>query len=187
MALLLYQMVAAGDYTSNQLIIIGGLILLSPLIFWWSHKDRRDAEPLVRFLRDAVTISGRTLREKSTSAVVAEGFTLNVAGEPHKGPVTTEAIHDALLGVGPDDFVILELGPETYVQTASRDGGYIIEMREGGNEHHFQATRRGAAPAAAGVSNSTFTFEEVREAFTAYASKAPMPHFLRWERMHLAD
>jgi hypothetical protein len=39
-ALLLYQMVSADDYTSNQLVVIGGLILLSPLVFWWSHKDR---------------------------------------------------------------------------------------------------------------------------------------------------
>jgi len=31
-----------------------------------------------------------------------------------------------------------------------------------------------------------FTFEEVRDAFMAYASEAPMPHVVLWERMHLA-
>lgn len=187
MGLLLYQMVSAGDYTSNQLAIIGGLILLSPLIFWWSHKDRREAEPLVRFLRDAVTISGRTLRAKSATVTISEAFTLNVGGENHTRPATPDAIHDALLGVGAGDFVILESGAETYIQTASRHGGYILEMREGDNQQHFRAIRRSVAPTAASDLKSIFTFEEVREVFMAYASEAPMPHFLIWERMHLAE
>lgn len=187
MAFLLYQMVSAGDYTTNQLVIIGGLVLLSPLIFWWSHKDRREAEPLVRFLRDAITISGQSLRTKAATVTVSNALTLNVGGELREGPVTPEAIHDALLAVGAGDFVILESGPETYIQTASRDGGYILEKRDGDNEWHFQALRRAVVPIASGGSNAVFTFEEVREAFMAYASGAPMPLFVTWERMHLAD
>lgn len=187
MALLLYQMVSAGDYTANQLIIIGGVILLSPLIFWWSHKDRREAEPLVRFLRDTVSISGRTLRAKSASVTVSKALILNVGGENRVGPVTAEAIHDALVGLGAGDFVILELGSETYIQTASRDGGYAIEMREGDNQRHFQAVRRSSASAAAVGANVIFTLEEVLAAFMAYASEGPMPHFLMRERLHLAE
>lgn len=187
MAFLLYEMISAGDYTTNELVIIGGLILLSPLIFWRSHKDRREAEPLVRFLRDAITISGQTLRAKAASVTVLEMFTLNVGGEYREGPVTPEAIHDALLAVDAGDFVILESDPETYIQTASRDGGYILEKRDGDNQRHFQALRRGVVPIATCGSNSVFTFEEVREAFMAYASRTPMPPFVTWESMHLAD
>ncbi len=187
LALLLYQMVSAGDYTAKQVFIIGGVILLSPLIFWWSHKDRREAEPLVRFLRDALTISGRTLRAKSASVTVSQAFTLSIGGENHAGPVTSDVIHDALVGVGVGNFVILELNPETYIQTAPRDGGYILEMRDGDNQRHFQAIRRSIVPSEAGNANYIFTFEEVREAFMAYASEAPMPHFLIWDRKHVAS
>lgn len=186
MAFLLYQMVSAADYTTNQLVIIGGLILLSPLTFWWSHKDRREAEPLVRFLRDVITVSGQSLRAKAGSVTVSNAFNLNVSGEHREGPVTPEAIHDALLAVGAGDFVILESGPQIYIQTASRDGGYILEKRDGDNERHFQARRRAVVPIAPGASNDVFTFEEVREAFMAYASGATMPPFVTWERMHLA-
>jgi hypothetical protein len=81
--------------------------------------------------------------------------------------------------------VILSSGPETYIQTASREGGYILERRDGDSHRHFHAVRRSAAPIEASASNSIFTFEEVREAFMAYATEAPMPDFLRWEGMHL--
>jgi hypothetical protein len=29
---------------------MGGLTLGAPLAFWWAHKDRHQADPLVRFL-----------------------------------------------------------------------------------------------------------------------------------------
>jgi hypothetical protein len=82
--------------------------------------------------------------------------------------------------------VILASGPETYIQTASRDGGgYILEMREGDSRRHFQAVRRSGLPTEASGSNPIFTFEEVREAFMSYAIEAPIPHFLGWESMQL--
>jgi hypothetical protein len=187
MAFLTIDLISEGSASIRQLLVISIIFLVGgPLIYWTAHKDRREAESLVRFLRDAVTISGRTLRAKSAGATISKAFTLNVSGENRAGHVTPDAIHDALLGVGEGDFVILELGPETYIQTASSDGGYILEMREGDDQRHFQATRRGVAPAAASGSNSIFTFEEAREAFMAYASEAPIPHFLMWKRMDLA-
>jgi hypothetical protein len=185
MPLLLYKMVSAGDYTSTQLIIPGGLVLFSPLIFWWSHKDRRQAEPLVRFLRDTVTGAGRDLRAKSSKITLSKALTLNVAGENLNGPVTPDAIHDALLAVGAGGFVILLSAPENYIQTAFRDGGYVLEKREGCREQHFEAKRRSATTSASNDAKSALTFEEVREAFVAYASEGATPPFLRWERMHL--
>ncbi len=83
--------------------------------------------------------------------------------------------------------MILELSPLTYIQTAFRDGGYMLEMREDEDQRHFRAIRRSGVTAAAGDSNFIFKFEEVREAFMSYASEAPMPHFLMWERMHFAE
>ena len=185
--LLLYKMVSAGDYNSKQLIIAGALILFSPLVFWWSHKDRRQAEPLVRFLRDTLTVDGRELRAKSSEAAISRALTLTVAGEDWIGPITPEAIHDVLLGVGEGDFVILALAPENYIQTAFRDGGYLLEKREGSKEKHFSARCRRVATAARNDAKSVLTFEEVREAFMAYACGGAMPPFITWERMHLAE
>ena len=184
--LLLYEIVSAGEYTPDQFIIVGGLILLIPLMFWFSHKDRRQAEPLVRFLRDTVTIRDRKLRANPPVLAVPETVTLNAGGELHDGPVTWDALHDALLNIGSGDFAILEAAPERYIQTAFRDGGYVVEMRDGGARRHFEATRRDAAPSTANEAASIFTFEEVREAFIAFATGAPMPPFLLWKPMQLA-
>ncbi len=116
---------------------------------------------------------------------ISKAFSLDVGGERRKGPVTPASIHDALLGIGAGDFVILASASETYIQTAFRDGAYVIEMRDGGDQRHFRALRR-IVPTAASASNVVFSFEEVREAFMAYASKAPMPPFVMWEGMDLA-
>lgn len=132
-----------------------------------------------------MTTSGRTLREKAATLTVSKAFTLNVGGDSRADPVTPDAIHEALLALGAGDFVILESGPETYIQTTFRDGGYILEMRDGDKLRHFQAKRRSVAPKSPSESHSMFTFEEVREAFIAHASEAPTPPFLTWERMHL--
>lgn len=184
--LLLVLMISAGDYTANHLVFTGVFVLFSPLAFWWSHKDRRQAEPLVRFLRDSVTVSGRTLRAKSSATALSKAFTLNVGGDDLKGAVTPESIHDALLAVGEGNFVILSSAPEDYIQTTFRDGDYVLEKREGSNEQHFEAKRRSVAASDATDAKSLLTFEEVREAFIAYASEDSMPTTIFWERVQVA-
>src|SRR3546814_13192425 len=66
---------------------------------------------------------------------------MSIGGERFSGVVTPNAIHDALIAVGTGSFVILEAGPETYIQTASREGAYIVEKRDGGSFEHFRALR----------------------------------------------
>jgi hypothetical protein len=188
LALLWYPMLADGAYSTKQIAITGGgLMALFLLVFWTKHAFRRDAEPLVRFVRDVVTASGRPARAKSATVAVSKALTLDVGGETREGPVTPDAIHDALVGLGTRDFVILASGPETYIQSASHDGGYVLEMRKGDELKHFQAVRRTGARAAACAPEIVFTFEEALEAFLAYAAEAPMPRFLSWERMPLAE
>lgn len=179
LAFALYQMVAAGDYTLGAVIVGGGLILLSPLILWLGHVERRRAEPLVRFVQDAVARAEGRGPARSAGATASGAMTLTAAGEDRPGP-TGEEIHDALLAVGDGDFAILAVDEDTYIQTAFRDGGYILERRDGSAGVHFQARRR------EGAGGMILTFEEVREAFLAYAADAPSPVWLVWERMILA-
>lgn len=180
MAIMAYVMHAS----IRQIAIPGAFFLVMMLLVLWSkHAFRREAEPLVRFLNDVACRSGRASSAKSTSAAVSKRFRLNVSGEDHAGPTTPQVIHDALLNLGSGDFVILSTGEEAYIQTASRDGdGFILEKREGSAEQHFQAVRRNGSQTAI-VDPLIFTFDEINDAFAAYASDAPMPSYLTWTPM----
>jgi hypothetical protein len=186
MTLLTYQLIAEGSASPRQLLGIAAALLIGgPVVYWVAHKDRRRAEPLVRFLSDSLTTSGRTLRRKSAAMTISQGFALNVGGEELAGPVKPASIHDALVGVGEGSFVVLESHPETYIQTASLNGGYIVEKRDGDSRAHFRAARRNGIPAAAEGGKYIFEFEEVRDIFMAYATAAPMPNLVIWERLDL--
>lgn len=178
MALILYWMVVSGEASTKQIVIIGGVLLLSPLVFWFGHKDRRASEPLVRFLDDAITVSGQSLRSKWAGVTLAGPLSMTMSGDAFNRPVTPDAIHEALLGAGTDDFVILQFGPEDYFQALARDGRFTIEKREGDRLRHFQATRSNGAP-------RDFSFEESLAAFMAYATKSDMPTVIRWQPMNV--
>jgi hypothetical protein len=55
MPLFLYDSIQAGDFTLTSLFVLSYL-----LVFWLSHRDRREAEPLVRFLKEAASAPGRS-------------------------------------------------------------------------------------------------------------------------------
>jgi len=166
---------------------VGAAVFLvaAPLVYWAAHKDRRQGEPLVRFVSDAMTDSDRTPRRKSAPVTIRQGLALSIGGDAPIEAIDSVSIHDALVGVEPDGFVILESGPETYIQTAFRHGGYVVEKREGNGQEHFRALRRTNNPVTAKRPNDVFDFEEAREIFMAYASGASAPLFLTWERMLL--
>ncbi|WIW90492.1 hypothetical protein K3M67_21015 (plasmid) [Sphingobium sp. V4] len=184
MAFIVFQLISSGQASTRQLVVIALVFMVGgPLIYWSAHKDRREAEPLVRFLHDTVTISGKALRTRPPKGVIRSDLVLIIAGEQFEGPPTTEALHDSLLNVGPRAFVILEAGPETYLQTAFQDGNYVIEMREGDSQHHFSAVSGKFTSSSETAPNETFNFDEVREIFLAYATGSSMPRWLRWERI----
>ncbi|WP_311270124.1 hypothetical protein [Sphingobium sp. WCS2017Hpa-17] len=188
MIFLIYKLILEGAASFPQLLVIAVFFLLGgPLIYWLAHKDRREAEPLTRFLRDTLTVSGKTLRRKSAAAAISSELVMFIGGERFSGIVTPNAIHDALIAVGTGSFVILEAGPETYIQTASRDGAYIVEKRDGGSFEHFRALRRKDNLRLAERQKDLFDFEEVREVFMAYASEAPVPPIITWEKIHLGE
>jgi hypothetical protein len=189
MAWIVFTMIADGSVSARELVVFALVFLIGgPLMYWSAHKDRRDAEPLVRFLRDAITAGGQALRAKSATVDISPALSLDIAGETCEQPLTPAMIHDALLNAGARTSVILASGPESYIQTVFRDGSYIVEMRKGGSHYHFKAVRR---PTAMSLSENDsvmhFNFEEVCEAFMAYATGSPTPHFLKWEPMRLAD
>lgn len=182
----LIDLARGESQASPQFILLGVLIFIGvPLSLWFSHKDRLEAEPLVRFLNDAITPSGAELRRKSANVSISKGLMLSVSEERVAQEVTASLIYDTLLALSAHRSVLLESSPENYMQTAIRDGSYVIEKREGSSLAHFKAVRRTGARVTGGSSAELFNFEEVLETFLAYASGAEAPTFLAWEPLQL--
>jgi hypothetical protein len=182
MAWLVFKMVSEGQASGRQLLVIALVFLVGgPLMYWWAHKERKDAEPLVRFLRKALAEPDARSKSLVTSRKIREGLRLILNGNCLEGPVTEEVIQSAFMRVGNGDFLIVESGPQEYLQTASHDGGYILEVRKDGPGEHYQAIRNGKAVAEPATADDTFTFEEISAAITAYVAGSSMPSFLRWQ------
>lgn len=181
---LLFEAVMAEQNELGDIAILGGAIMLAVLCFWWAHRARREAEPLVRFLHDTITAAGRSLRATSAIATVSEGLTLDMGRGDGGTPASAMAIHAALVDLAEGHFVILSAAPENYIQAISRDGGFMIETRRGPGQH-FQAMRRNASDA--DKLRFHFSFEEALAAFKAFASGTEMPTSLIWIPMTLSD
>jgi len=181
---ILFEMVAADQSQWKNVAIICALIIFALLVFWWAHQDRRQAEPLVRFLRDALTSDDQLRHTAPASDAIYQGMSLHIGGQARSEPTSAMAVHLALLDLSENDFVILEAAPEKYIQTMSQNGSFIIEMRRGAGQH-FQAARRGAPDTEKARFN--FSFEEAREALTAFGSGADAPWAMVWLPMSPRD
>src|SRR3546814_20583514 len=78
MIFIVYKLISQGTASFRQLLVIAVVFLLGgPLIYWLAHKGRREAEPLIRFLRDTLTVSGKTLRRKSNAAIISREWVMS--------------------------------------------------------------------------------------------------------------
>lgn len=184
MAFCIFMLALTGGSRSLEGVVFAGGIyaLICGVVLWAKHVFRREAEPLVRFLRDAAEASQSRQAQQPAGASFSE-LVLTVSGEDHAGNVTPDTIHEALLGIGRDGFAVLASAPEIYIQTTWQDGGFIIEMRDGGEACHFRAARSKRPVELKDRSRLTFTFEEVLSVFVTYASGRPMPASIAWEPM----
>ncbi|MBU0669017.1 MAG: hypothetical protein KJ703_05505, partial [Alphaproteobacteria bacterium] len=184
MAWLVFKMISEGQATGRALFVIALIFLVGgPLMYWWAHKERKDAEPLVRFLRK--TLAQPDARSKSTVGArrIQDGLRLILNGNCIEGPVTEEALQSALMRVGNRDFLIVEAGPQDYLQTASHDGGYILEVRKGGPGEHYRAIRNNGSVRGPEKAKEKFTFEEVSAAIAAYISGESLHSLLSLQPM----
>lgn len=185
MAFCIFMLASTGGSRSLEGAASAGGIyaLICGIVLWAKHVFRREADPLVRFLRDAATKASPSRQAQPTAGASFSGLVLTVSGEDHAGEVTPETIHEALLGIGRDGFAVLASAPEIYLQTAWQDGGFIIEKRDGDEARHFRAARSGRPVEPKDRSRLAFTFEEVLAVFIAYASGTPAPPSVAWEAM----
>lgn len=184
MAWLVFKMLSEGQASGGQILFIALISVVSgPLIYWWAHKDRKDAEPLVRFLQKALAQPDARSKSTVSARKIQDGLRLILKGEYLEGPVTEAAVQGALMRVGNRDFMIIESAPQDYLQTACRDGGYILEVRKGGPGAHYQAVRNGGVVGSSATENDILTYEEVSAAMASYVSGDPLPSILRLQPM----
>ena len=188
MGWLVFKMISEGQATGPQLLIIALVFLVGgPLMYWWAHKERKDAEPLVRFLRKSLAEPAASSRATATTTAqrgrLDMGLILN--GDRLDGPVTLDALQSALMRVGNRDHLIIEESPQHYMQTALRAEEYVLEVRKGGPAEHYQAVRSGSVAVEQSAKDDAFTFEEIVAAMAAYLAGEPSPSFLRWQPLDL--
>jgi hypothetical protein len=93
-------------------------------------------------------------------------------------------------------FAILGKSPDTYLQAAAADNGFIIERRDGGFDRHFYAAHPGAHPPlraepllipAGDRGQDRFGEDDLLDIFTAYFCGGAMPSHIDWVRMDMPD
>ncbi len=86
-----------------------------------------------------------------------------------------EAMLDNLAGVAAP-LAILSVDDNNYIQTIRHGSGFLIEMRKGSSEQHFEAKHQDGI--------NLFQFDEAKEVFLRYWQKADYPQYMSW---HLAE
>ncbi len=161
--------------------LFAGLTVIIVLLLW---ADPHDADPLVRFLRSATERPGKVPKVKPLVLPPASSFpktlTLEESGSEMDGPVTPLMVKESLQAIEGDGFVILASAEQRYVQTVYEADGYVIEKRDGDDEHHYRAARHGSSD-----SKDIFDFEETLAIFLAYGAGTPMPTFLQWKKIRV--
>lgn len=181
-AWLVFKMVSEGQAPDRQLLVIALVFLVGgPLIFWSAHKERKNAEPLVWFLRKALEQPDARSKSTLSSRKTLNGLRLILNGETYEGPVTEADVQNLLLQVGNQDFMIIESTEQDYLQTLNCDGTYILEMRKGGPGEHYQIVRSGEATH--DLENDRFTFVEVNAAMASYLSGESLPSSMHLQRI----
>lgn len=179
---LVFKMVSEGQAPDRQLLVIALVFLVGgPLIFWSAHKERKNAEPLVWFLRKALEQPDARSKSTLSSRKTLNGLRLILNGETFEGAVTEADVQSLLLQAGNQDFMIIESTEQDYLQTLNCDGTYILEMRKGGPGEHYQIVRSGEATR--DLENDRFTFVEVSAAMASYLSGEPLPSSMRLQHI----
>ena len=133
---LTWQMHLHGQGTTQAYIAIGLVLGLGlPFTLWMNSKDRRDADPLVSFLR-RVTTQGT--RPESLSD---ERHTIKVqlASRNEALDISDKELFEELAGLANGNFIVLAKADEHYMQAVSTHSHLIVEKREGGPSKHFRA------------------------------------------------
>lgn len=155
------------------------VILGFTLVLGFAHKDRVEAEGLVRFLEDQLSPLPDRPRPKVDPPLLKEHLVMDVNAATYGGKIDAEAVRDALVSLQSDEFLILSSSDQQFMQTLREGDYFIIEKCEGSADRHVSGQRK-ATGEAREYAKFLFTRDEVLEALWAYGAADAEPDFLDW-------
>ncbi|HWV61585.1 MAG TPA: hypothetical protein VN034_13060 [Sphingopyxis sp.] len=184
MAWLVYQMARHGQGSTGQYIILGLLFGAGlPLTLWVNAKDRREADPLVHFVRKALSSTDRSARSLEPSSLAQSSSVRLIVNGEDRAAVSADRLSEALSALSIGDFAVLEFAPDEYMQALSNENHYIVEKREGSAERHFRAI----LPKGAIGEHQKYeaSLIQLRNVMTAYLHRQTLSSDLNWKRITL--
>lgn len=183
MAFLAFAMAADGARSWGQLLVMVPVFLIGgPLVYWSAHKDRRQAEPLIAFIEDALgKVRPKAKRSSRRNVEAPLPMQLLVCESGQNGSkATADTVYAAIetIRYNPNGFVVLLRDDQQFMQAAAKDVGFVLEKREGSEAAHTAARRNDCG-------GDIFSTEEVADALIGYLVGDANPTGVRWERMHL--
>jgi len=105
-----------------------------------------------------------------------------------------DRIEQTIRGLKKNEFAILGSAEQVFIQTMSLEGGYLLEKRDGGPDHHFEAIPKDGRSRVKTKppwwvfwekpnSIHYFTSDEIIEAFNGYLEGDPDPTFATWNQI----
>lgn len=176
MCWLTWPMYQASQGMTGAYVVIAIMFGLGlPLTLWINSKDRKQADPLVRFISKSVgqqSANKKPVIRPALDALPVDGAVMIIDSEFITKSPSQIVVAEKVLGLTHDSVLIIELGPETYMQTLRSYDHYVLERRDGGSDKHFRA-------------NAELEADAVVDAMTAYLhGKQPVP-MIDWKRVAL--
>lgn len=182
MTFLAYKGLEQGLKATGGLTMVAAFFAVGiPLAFWMAHKDRSEAQVLVRFLHNALASNASTTRKAYSQECYPKKLKLNVNDAMQKSAASPATVAEALYGLGSDEFVILSATEQHFIQTLSLGECFKIEMFDGDQTWHFRAVRRGLHAAGTEAGDDLFSADETLEIFDAYGKGVAYPDGVTWQ------
>lgn len=138
-------------------------------------------------------------RQAGASQDIAKQPRILVAGRYDDRINDVPAAIEAARDVPRDRFVILERAGQYYMQCLCRDYGWLLEKREGDEQHHYRAIVSSTKPQDRSADNDLMSrifskraepspyldIKQVLDAMNSYHQGNPEPDWLSWERIEV--
>jgi hypothetical protein len=154
------------------------LALLWLLLFAFGAKS---AEPLVRYLRNALDRHAQVPSAPTSTTAFANDLILEIGDTPQKSPLTPQTILDALMHLQEDGDATLFLSRRGAgsLQATPEGAVFVLERRLEGESGYQRAVRRSSATEA----SDRLSREDALAAFLAYAAGTPLPETIDWRQV----
>ncbi|HEX4874926.1 MAG TPA: hypothetical protein VFV06_08495, partial [Sphingorhabdus sp.] len=139
MAWISWQMYLHSQGTIGAYIAIGIIFGFAlPLTLWINSRDRRDADPLVSFLRRVTKDSRDNLTQTEVLSEKRYPIMVETADRRHASAISDKELFEALESLTNGDFIVLAKEDEHYMQILLTRCCFVVEKREGGPSAHFR-------------------------------------------------